>query len=555
MVRNNHFTYRLRNGAITMGGLSTVLGLVVLAGWYSHTEVLIQVLPAFVPMQYNTATGFLFGGVGLMAIVLSYPRVAVACGALVAAVGILTLVEYIFGVELGIDQLMMKHYIMVKTSHPGRMAPNTALCFSLTGIALLVFERFVHHRRAMLITGMLGALVLGLGVVAFSGYMTGLETAYGWGHLTRMAVHTAFGFMVLGIGIFILAWNMEQAKVSGFPYWLPHIIGIGVLFVATVLWQALHAQEMEILRQFPQIKNIADETILVFGVILAIAISMAVHLAQVSRQKEVLADEARHEAENEVAERKQVEKRLHIAKAEADVANESKSRFLANISHDLRTPLNAIIGFSELMKSETFGPHSDPHYEEYSTDIYDSGQFLLNLINDILDLSKAEAGKFELLERAMDLGARIQATAKLISSQAEQAKVTLTVNVAQDLPPFFGDERAITQILNNLLSNAIKFTGENGNVSVSANTNELGGVDIRVSDNGVGMSRDGIAQAMQPFTQTNSNISRNREGTGLGLPLCETFVELHGGTLIVESDVGKGTTVIARFPAERLAAV
>jgi signal transduction histidine kinase len=262
--------------------------------------------------------------------------------------------------------------------------------------------------------------------------------------------------------------------------------------------------------------------------------------------------QANMELETQIAERKRIEEALIEAKAEAEAANQAKSRFLASISHDLRTPLNAIIGFSEMMKQGIFGPLGGPRYEEYTSDIHDSGHFLLNLIDDILDLSKIEAGKFELVERIMDLGLHIHGSVKLIAPQAEAKGVRLSTDVPADLPALLGDERAVTQVLNNLLSNSAKFTGEKGTISVSASINKEGGVEVRVEDDGIGMSRDEIAQAMKPFVQMDSSVSRRHEGTGLGLSICERFVEMHSGTLVIESEVGKGTTVAVRFPPERI---
>ena len=184
-----------------------LLGLVVLIGWYTHNVTLVQVLPAFVPMQYNTALGFLLCGLGLALYVLGKPGVAMVCGGVATALGALTLVEYVFGADLGIDQLLMEHYITVETSHPGRMAPNTALCFALVGTAILVMSAAKSFRHRSMTLSLLGSLIVALGTVAFFGYVSGVSTAYGWGHLTRMAVHTALGFMVLGIGVFAVAWN------------------------------------------------------------------------------------------------------------------------------------------------------------------------------------------------------------------------------------------------------------------------------------------------------------------------------------------------------------
>jgi diguanylate cyclase (GGDEF)-like protein/PAS domain S-box-containing protein len=214
MKDNTHKTHWIGFLAVVAGILSVTLGIIVLAGWYTHTVALIQVHASFVPMQYNTAMGFFLSGLGLLAFAFKRTGLAIIGGGVVATIGSLTLVEYIFGLDLGIDQLLMEHYVLVKTSHPGRMAPNTALCFFLTGSAILSFGILVsrHHFLGRLIMGSLGLIILGLGVIAFTGYIVDLESAYGWGHLTRMAVHTSLGFIVLGIGLSIFAVSEKSSE-------------------------------------------------------------------------------------------------------------------------------------------------------------------------------------------------------------------------------------------------------------------------------------------------------------------------------------------------------
>jgi len=228
-------------GIIFSGGLSLLLGVVVLVGWYTHNPDLIQVNPAFVPMQYNTALGFLLAGMGLLATGTAYPRIAILTGSITFLIGIATLVEYVAQIDLHIDQLLMEHYINVKTSHPGRMAPNTALCFSLSGLAILVAIFFNSFKKTPEIVGILGVIIIGLGVVAFTGYFSGMETAYGWGQLTKMAIHTALGFMVLGIGFFSYAWHIESQLINGKPKWLAVPIGIVSMTVTLAFWQAMVA--------------------------------------------------------------------------------------------------------------------------------------------------------------------------------------------------------------------------------------------------------------------------------------------------------------------------
>jgi signal transduction histidine kinase len=241
---------------------------------------------------------------------------------------------------------------------------------------------------------------------------------------------------------------------------------------------------------------------------------------------------------------------LHLAKVGAETANRTKSEFLANMSHELRTPLNAIIGFSEIIKIGMFGPINE-RYRAYGSDIFNSGNHLLKLINEVLDLSKLEAGQLELNEEDVDLVTVIKASRRLVEPQAEKSKIRLSEAIDNGLPLVRADDRRIQQILINLLSNAVKFTPAGGQVRVSA-YRKNGSVAISVSDSGIGMSPDEIPKALEPFGQINSKISRKYEGTGLGLPLAKHLAELHGGTLTIESAVNAGTTVTFILPPERI---
>ncbi|MDJ0948384.1 MAG: PAS domain S-box protein [Alphaproteobacteria bacterium] len=236
----------------------------------------------------------------------------------------------------------------------------------------------------------------------------------------------------------------------------------------------------------------------------------------------------------------------------AQAASRAKSEFLANMSHELRTPLNAIIGFSEMMKGELLGPLGDDNYRQYAHDIHESGSHLLSLINDILDLSKIEAGKFELEEATIDIGRSIAASVRLIRPRAEEAGLKLMIDVSPGLPALSADERALKQILLNLLSNAVKFTPRGGTVTVAASVDADGRPSISVSDSGIGMAEDELATAMSSFGQIDSTYTRQHQGTGLGLPLVKALVELHGGQFQLDSAPGKGTTATARLPAARI---
>ncbi len=237
---------------------------------------------------------------------------------------------------------------------------------------------------------------------------------------------------------------------------------------------------------------------------------------------------------------------------EARAANAAKSEFLAHMSHELRTPLNSIIGFSEIMKTEMLGPIGTPKYKSYAVDIHDSGTHLLNLINDLLDLAKIEAGRLELYEEDCDLARIIAASVHLLAEPAQRAAVTLSQHCDPTLPLLRGDERKIRQILLNLLSNAVKFTPAGGAVSIRARLLGDGAVTISVADTGIGIPPDQIERVMEPFTQVEHVLSRSHAGTGLGLPLCKELARLHGGSLMLTSVVGAGTTVTLTLPRERV---
>jgi two-component system cell cycle sensor histidine kinase PleC len=253
----------------------------------------------------------------------------------------------------------------------------------------------------------------------------------------------------------------------------------------------------------------------------------------------------------DIASQMRAEDLLRRSKESAEVANRAKTEFLANISHELRTPLNAIIGFSDVMQRELFGPLGSEQYRAYARDIYQSGTHLHDMINDILDLSKIEAGKLELREEMVDVAATVRRCIGLLRPRADSGEITLDARLNDPLPPLHADHRKLKQILINLLSNAVKFTRPGGTVAVEGRIDETGGLALTVADTGIGMAAEDIPVALEPFGQLDSALDRKYEGTGLGLPLTKSLVELHGGTLAIDSVVGRGTRVTVRFPRER----
>ncbi len=240
------------------------------------------------------------------------------------------------------------------------------------------------------------------------------------------------------------------------------------------------------------------------------------------------------------------------ARTQAEAANIAKSRFLATMSHELRTPLNAILGFSEVMHTELFGPHTNPTYKDYAGNIHESGAHLLHLINEILDLSRIEAGKYELTEEEVSLDTVVHDCWRLLKLRADSKGQTVVLEITAAAPLIRADARATRQICLNLLSNALKFTPRGGHIVVSVVKTDDGGVALAVKDNGPGIPPSEIHKVMQPFGQGSLAYQTAEGGTGLGLPIVKGLIELHGGTFTLTSELRRGTTADVRFPARRM---
>jgi signal transduction histidine kinase len=412
-----------------------------------------------------------------------------------------------------------------------------AIAFSFVG-----FETAIHSGRRWL-----GGAVVGCGVGAM--HYVGMQALEGSFRLVWDGPIVALS-LVVGIALAALAMQSEK--------WLPPIFGrvsATVLFAASV--GGLHFVGMRALAMLPD--PIAPRMVHSFPpealATMVVAVSLLIVFVGLSSAYLDLYLEHRRSDEStrlrtHIAELEATKLELGLALETAFAASKSKSAFLAAMSHELRTPLNAIIGFSELMTTEAFGPLGSLRYKSYSEDIRNSGNHLLHLINDILDISRLEARKAELIEIAIALPDLMLEARAMVENQARIAGVALTFELQPSLPLLKADARRVKQIVLNLLSNAIKFTPAGGRVSVSARL-QNGAIEIAVADTGIGIEKADLPKAFESFGQIDSRLSRRYEGSGLGLPLARHLAELHGATLIIESEVDRGTVGTVCFPASR----
>jgi len=439
------------------------------------------------------------------------------------------------------------HFVAMLAMHPGLAVRYD---FAWTALSILVAAGFAFagfetmHRTGLRWLG--GAVAgLGAGVMHFSG-MQAMQGAF---QLTWNIGLTAASLVV---GVLLCALAM-QSQAWGSPRTgrtiaaLLFTAGIGGLHFIGMLAAKLvpNARIPSPGHLFPP-EALAVVVVAVSLVIVFVGLSSAyLDLYLEKRRTDESVRLRAHIAELEATKRE-----LGLALETASAANKSKSAFLAAMSHELRTPLNAIIGFSELMRAEAFGPLGDARYRAYSDDICTSGNHLLRLINDILDLSRLEARKAELHETAILLPRLMQEARAMLEIQARDANISLVCECAPDLPLLRADERRIKQIVLNLLSNAIKFTPAGGRVRLSAKLND-GTVEIVVADTGIGIAKSDLAKAFESFGQIDNRLSRRYEGSGLGLPLARHLAELHGASLSIDSQPSMGTVVTVRFPANR----
>jgi two-component system, cell cycle sensor histidine kinase PleC len=331
------------------------------------------------------------------------------------------------------------------------------------------------------------------------------------------------------------------------------IYGSAVSIIASSIRTAIYASLLPVIGGIAFIAAFATETgsMMLSGLSIG-AIVFQLLLAQRAHDMTLQTMGVRAEKEQLFAELEEANAKHDEARRRAEEANLAKSRFLATMSHELRTPLNAILGFSEVMKSELFGPHSVEQYKDYSVDIHSSGEHLLNIINEILDLSRIEAGRYELHEEAVDLSATADDCRHMLELRARSKSITLKTALEPGLPKVWADERAIRQIIINLLANGIKFTPQGGEVTIKVGWTANGGQYLSIKDTGPGIPEEELPTVLESFGRGTMAIKTAEQGTGLGLPIVKGLVDLHGGQFHLRSKLREGTEVIVILPAARV---
>ncbi|MDE1462751.1 sensor histidine kinase [Spartinivicinus poritis] len=523
--------------------LSLLLGIVVLIGWHTKTVMLIQLLPTLVPMQYNTALGFILCGIALYFVSKNSLLMGTITGGIAGIIGFLTLIQYIFGTDIGLDELFITHYITVETSHPGRMAPNTAICFSLFAVACILYTLNI---RKIQLSGVLTTIIFSLGFTALIGYLIDIKIAYSWGKYTQMAVHTAVGFMLLGIGFTALSWLREfayndQAAVKIPPLMTGYAVALAIalFFIDLNLPLGVAAAVIYILlvlyswfipsHQATYILALVASTLLIFGYFFSqpgsptwiVVINRCLAFMAIWVTAYLLI-------------------KIKLKEVELKARNHELEQFAYIASHDLQEPLRTIMSYSELITTR-YNKILDETGKKSLDFIAQSSNHMSMLIKGLLDYSRIGFNKKPSLVNCNTLLESIQDD---LHPVIQIASATLEVS---ELPTIKGYPAELQMLFESLISNAIKFRRHSVQPKVKVFAyKENNCWKFIVQDNGIGIEDNVKNKIFVIFQRLHK---RNEyEGIGIGLACCKKVVDLHKGQIWVDSNPDKGSSFSFTIP-------
>lgn len=494
--------------------LAAFIGAVVIFGWLIHSKILVQVLPTLAPMQFNTALLMLVSALSLVAHQWNRRILSWVLSVSILIFSALSLSQYMFELDLGIDQLFHQHAITTRSYRPGRMAPNTAISFILLSMGLIVIN-FKKFKSRSWIAASFAVFTCSFGFVSLIGYLVSLEQAYGWGNLTDMAIHTGVGFIFLSLALYMSAFTYN--KVGKLDSWVLFPLLLGTMTSTLMLWRSI-----EIARLYAQINQqlfLLDPIVIVT---ICLLFSITIWLMHISVKNSI---------------------KLEDAQQHEEMINLEKTNILRYVSHEIRNPLNVIMGYSEPLEADD---RSAVELINQLASIYRSADNIKSIVNDLLSWSTIESGKIDLKIEKIELMPWVESLRSLLVSRAEAKNIKFAIEVNPNCPSELeNDSSKLIEIVSNFFDNAIKYTKSGGSIKVFM-ARKGDNFIIAVKDSGTGIPNDKIALIFHPFMQAHSSDSK--KGLGLGLAICKQFLDAMGGGVEVSSKVGVGTTMTCSIP-------